>query len=87
MSGLLSQVGSKYREELKKNLCIFGKSRGNNSGKRELVQNLHRFNTCVYVEQLVQKMHGLGDFWDWDDENEWDGKGKRVMLKCGCGIY
>ena len=63
MSGLLSQVGSKYREELKKNLCIFGKSRGNNSGKRELVQNLHRFNTCVYVEQLVQKMHRLGDFW------------------------
>lgn len=87
MSGLLSQVGSKYREELKKNLCIFGKSRGNNSGKRELVQNLHRFNTCVYVGQLVQKMHGLGDFWDWDDENEWDGKGKKVMLKCVCGIY
>ena len=87
MSGLLSQVGSKYREELKKNLCIFGKSRGNNSGKRELVQNLHRFNTCVYVEQLVQKVHRLGDFWDWDDENEWDGKGKRVMLKCGSLIY
>ena len=87
MSGLLSQVGSKYREELKKNLCIFGKSRGNNSGKRELVQNLHRFNTCVYVEQLVQKVHRLGDFLGWDGENEWDGKGKRVMLKCGCGIY
>ena len=27
------------------------------------MQNLHRFNTCVYVEQLVQKMHRLGDFW------------------------
>ena len=37
--------------------------------------------------ELVQKLHGLGDFWDWDDENEWDGKGKKVMLKCGCGIY
>lgn len=87
MSGLLSQVGSKYREELKKNLCIFGKSWGNNSVKRELVQKLHRLNICVYVGQRVQKMHGLGDFWDWDDENEWDGKGKKVMLKCGCGIY
>ena len=48
-----------------------GKVWGNNIGKRE----------------LVQKMHGLGDFWDWDDENEWDGKGKKVMLKCECGIY
>ena len=55
--------------------------------KLELVQKLHRFNICVYVGQLVQKMHGLDDFWDWDDENEWDGKGKKVMLKCGCGIY
>lgn len=64
-----------------------GKVWGNNIGKRELVQNLHRFNMYVYVGQLVQKMHGLGDFWDWDDENEWDGKGKKVMLKCGCGIY
>ena len=60
---------------------------GNNIGKRELVQKLHRFNMYVYVGQLVQKMHGLGDFWDWDDENEWDGKGKKVMLKCVCGIY
>ena len=51
------------------------------------MQNLHRFNMYVYVGQLVQKMHGLGDFWDWDDENEWDGKGKKVMLKCVCGIY
>ena len=34
MSGLLSQVGSKYREGLKKNLCIFGKSLGNNGGKK-----------------------------------------------------
>ncbi len=34
VSGLLSQVGSKYREELKKNLCIFGKSLGNNGEKK-----------------------------------------------------
>ena len=34
-------MGSKYREELKKNLCILGKSRGNNGGKRELVQKMH----------------------------------------------
>ena len=64
MSGLLSQVASKYREELKKNLCIFGKSLGNNGEKRELVQKMHGFNICVYVWQLVQKMHRLGDFWD-----------------------
>ena len=47
VSGLLSQVGSKYREELKKNLCIFGKSLGNNGEKRELVQKMHRLDYCV----------------------------------------
>ena len=87
MSGLLSQVGSKYREELKKNLCIFGKSLGKYYWKKGTSAKSAQVNICVYVGQLVQKMHELGDFWDWDDENEWVGKGKKVMLKCGCGIY
>lgn len=86
MSGLLSQVGSKYREELNKNLCISGKVWGI-MGKKGTSAKSAQVDTCVYVGQLVQKMHGLGNFWDWDDENEWDGKGKKVMLKCECGIY
>lgn len=35
----------------------------------------------------MQNLHGFGDFLRWDGENEWDGKEKKVMLKCGCGIY
>jgi len=56
-------------------------------GKKGTSAKSAQVDTCVYAGQLVQKMHGLGNFWDWDDENEWDGKGKKVMLKCECGIY
>ena len=62
VSGLLSQVGSKYREELKINLCTFGKSMGNSGGKKWGVASISG-ETWVkkYLDrELVQILHGLG---------------------------